>query len=1585
MTEVGPADRVKLLRSKRAESSSIVVSRKRKLRELFAVATEEDGIPNHDFSNPDAPPTTTAEAKFLFESDILQGRRLNELNIPPRRRPCFDSLRLTISKLPPDENPTAPAPKDNLGNEAPLSDTTVEQERPRTVPEAAERVALLQDIPLPARSDREIAQEVPVPKSVSHGQAGINGTAPSPRPPPTDDVSASQTPAHRDQSGQSDGDTGAAGRSSPRLIAQPTPFTLENRAGYATSARSDRKTPGVIRAPVSVEQDGKPGQWKDSDVASDHQIPQGDNSRYQDVLSSPGSTALSTQTPAVHDVSTDTSPDNEGPQYIERGEEPGAEKLRDGRLADDEEGQDVNGAGLAVTPASLGDSAPATVSGVEAQLLQESAAARLSQTQPTEPSISSRLDGMAKGQVKMDVSTTIDVLRHDPLVKHSLSTAKGETDKNQSQNALALSSQEPIPNPNVKADDNHVGEPTVPMHRDPPQPSQPHQEFLGEQVQLPSSVALQTPTSAPQNAIPSISITTADTSPADDAVPDALPNASQAAAAAKPAEEQASASAKSLELLPTPEREEASSSQNLSAPQLKVLANKLREKRRRSVPTVIFGKQVKKPRLADDSALVVSKPKPGQLPTEDYFTPLFIEGFTRQSTWMKPIEKLLNQAHKTVSTPDQYLSILDHQACKILRRVYHLQQHDKWSLRQPVRCPEPTRPASHWDVLLQEMKWMRTDFREERKWKRAVARNLAYSCAEWVHSDPVERLALQVNVTIPPPSNTQDADVNMVDNSDAVDTSLPELVHSDSPRENEEESIEVLVETIAPSMIFALQDDEVVFGLQPSKTADLLLENLPMYGSPLKVPKFDLTCPEYDPDANWKRPAVPLSKYVEGEMVLAADPPPRRRGRYQYAGEDDEEDGDEVIFGSVPDHGISVPPENTNVALFSEEMKVTRDRLHAGHQFRPPSEHNMPSQSFFESRTASQWTWAEDDQLRALVKEYSYNWSLISSMVSTKSLFASGAERRTPWECFERWVNLEGLPADMAKSPYFKTYQSRIDAAQKTINQHNINNAQQHVGPNGAVTPVLKRRPTTTMRVDRRRNQKHLALIDAMRKLAKKRETTAQKAQQAASLAAMRKANEVPRQPGPTKTPRDYSLMRFERDQALAERMAAYAAKHQEAIQKRMIQQRQAHASQIPATPGGAQAMQTATTNPVNGAARLNIPTQHSVPVQNRPQARVPMQTPAVPMPAVPAQLTGGLVPPMPIPAIPQAQLQVLQAQRMSMANPQPDINLVMQARMIQDQQRQMAHQQQQQQHQQQQQQQRQQQLQQHQHQQQQQQHQQQHQPLQSLQQQAQQQQQSMPQQQQPQSQPHLQQMSQQQQQMARANSTQGSPTPMRNVVNGMTPGAFMNNAQAISNARAMLASTNAQAMMASFNAAHSTGLATSPGAGLSMPLPAGSPGRGQQPAIAERLKEFEAQFRAKHPDLPREAIRQFAMEHLSKLVVQSQQHAMNAAVGGLAQQQAINGIPTPNSPHQYAQLLRAQQQAQAAHAAQQAQAQAGQQQVSQQQVTHQQQQVGQQATPQQQLAQQLAAQQRAAAVQAAQAAQHQRQASGSAPPVPSK
>ena len=52
--------------------SGIVTSRKRKLREFFAVCDNDGPIPQINLSNVDAPPTNAAEAHFLEVTDILQ-------------------------------------------------------------------------------------------------------------------------------------------------------------------------------------------------------------------------------------------------------------------------------------------------------------------------------------------------------------------------------------------------------------------------------------------------------------------------------------------------------------------------------------------------------------------------------------------------------------------------------------------------------------------------------------------------------------------------------------------------------------------------------------------------------------------------------------------------------------------------------------------------------------------------------------------------------------------------------------------------------------------------------------------------------------------------------------------------------------------------------------------------------------------------------------------------------------------------------------------------------------------------------------------------------------------------------------------------------------------------------------------------------------------------------------------------------------------------------------------------------------------------------------------------------------------------
>ncbi|KAI2732839.1 hypothetical protein DTO012A8_10154 [Penicillium roqueforti] len=307
------------------------------------------------------------------------------------------------------------------------------------------------------------------------------------------------------------------------------------------------------------------------------------------------------------------------------------------------------------------------------------------------------------------------------------------------------------------------------------------------------------------------------------------------------------------------------------------------------------------------------------------------------------------------------------------------------------------------------MKWMRTDFREERKWKIAAAKSCADWCAEYVNSDVEHRTLLRVQAKIPastlaeknPSKAGLSPSSDVGDEMFGVSHPTPDLIPSaeeesvsdgfnDEPRHD-------IHDTVAPAAIFSLGSDEFNFSIDMTPAAEKLLEELPIYG-PLQIPQGTNT-PVFkvSPDAVWKTELLPVSKFASAKISFHDDERPRKRSRYDYS-----------QYGNDADNRITeLAPEQTNVALFRPENKPIRDRIHPGHQFRPPTEHPMPSVGFFESRSSSQWTYGEDDELRRLVKEYSYNWSLISSCLTPSSLFTSGAERRTPWECFERWVGLE--------------------------------------------------------------------------------------------------------------------------------------------------------------------------------------------------------------------------------------------------------------------------------------------------------------------------------------------------------------------------------------------------------------------------------------------------------------------------------------------------------------------------------------------------------------------------------------------------
>jgi chromatin modification-related protein VID21 len=568
---------------------------------------------------------------------------------------------------------------------------------------------------------------------------------------------------------------------------------------------------------------------------------------------------------------------------------------------------------------------------------------------------------------------------------------------------------------------------------------------------------------------------------------------------------------------------------------------KTHDSRVKEVSTVIFAK--KAPRRGSKALQVYNEDYASLHGASEDSTRDYLEGLFKYQAHHPPrsipLQELVASARKTVSTAGTLAMIREHQDYKILKRVYQLQNANRWSLRQLQKSTEPERQFTHHDQIILEMKAMQTDFKEERKWKRALAATLADWCAEYVNNSPDEQIALRVRSRIP--GVIVDASH---DDEDMNDAPTPDLIQSlahetESESFADEDELRTPLSANPPIGIFSLGYNDVVMKIHRTPASDTMFHELPFY-----EPMLEGTS-DGNPFSVAEPHILPVSKYVTGKLVSQIRGPPRKRSRYDYDSED-EPSTPPSRSGTSAEHSMpstpgrrlfcrnDLPPEMTDVALFNAENKHVRDRLQAAHQFRPPTEFNMPSVAFFEHRTPSQWLWEEDQKLRALVKEFTFNWSLVSQQLSLPSMFVSGSGRRTPWECFERWVQLEGLPAEMSKTQYFRTYQGRLEQANKTVfAQYQAQQQQQQQQP-GPTPSQPRRRPTTTpIRVERRRENRHLAIIDGMRKLARKRESTAHKQAESQKAAALRKAHEPIAPKSNVHTPQEFSRLKWEREEKL--------------------------------------------------------------------------------------------------------------------------------------------------------------------------------------------------------------------------------------------------------------------------------------------------------------------------------------------------------------------------------------------------------------------------------------------------------------------
>ena len=93
-------------------------------------------------------------------------------------------------------------------------------------------------------------------------------------------------------------------------------------------------------------------------------------------------------------------------------------------------------------------------------------------------------------------------------------------------------------------------------------------------------------------------------------------------------------------------------------------------------------------------------------------------------TFSTPTQQVTpNPTPNSNSSQDDILGQVRHES-DIVQRISRLRKNGLWSASRLPKVYEQSRKKSQWDFLLEEMQWLATDFTQEKKWKRSMAKKV---------------------------------------------------------------------------------------------------------------------------------------------------------------------------------------------------------------------------------------------------------------------------------------------------------------------------------------------------------------------------------------------------------------------------------------------------------------------------------------------------------------------------------------------------------------------------------------------------------------------------------------------------------------------------------------------------------------------------------------------------------------------------------------------------------------------------------------------------------------------------------------------
>lgn len=531
-----------------------------------------------------------------------------------------------------------------------------------------------------------------------------------------------------------------------------------------------------------------------------------------------------------------------------------------------------------------------------------------------------------------------------------------------------------------------------------------------------------------------------------------------------------------------------------------------------------------------------------------------------------PLIKLLPGSHKSLSTENFEQALLEGKIAVLYSRIEELKRQGKWSLRQPIKYNDPfvmkenKQSRFHWDYTLQEAKWMSVDFKETKKYKKACCVTMAQAVQDyWTHGKDATCIKRKEIVHLSDDKmediieeSTKDKEKENDDNEDKV-SSLPQEDSTPSVPGDQNTNDDTIVKqedikdkepeepaSVDVGLLFSKPDDKV----DEQQVIEEAQADIPRIPAKMedKTSMFKLHLDLNDLKKIDQSIVKNLPKFTafddvdEDKPQLGSQPiKPNTNdivsvSKLLYPFDDDDDGFHKIVLKEKSNNNKKTrrPTNETPTGLFQQSQR----RFNYLKPPKPPLIRNI------EYRSPTIWLPQDDKYLIHYVAEFCFNWELISehllSTIASMKRYESNIERRTPWQCFERYIQLnEKFQFSDMKGGYSYHAQQWLEQAHRAQLT-----TKRRISPLGVGNESIQRG---------HRRLRWASMFDAMRKCMKKRENQAAKMNSRRTtdytqhLSGNKANDRIP-------TPSELSRLKFDRDKSIQE---AYL--NQQATRNRMM------------------------------------------------------------------------------------------------------------------------------------------------------------------------------------------------------------------------------------------------------------------------------------------------------------------------------------------------------------------------------------------------------------------------------------------------